>query len=92
LPLTKALNALHLCFFIFSSFELHDNALALHEYTRHERKMATGFDGELNNFQEPELSSLVKLVRCHHGSVYNNTVTDRLCLQNMDGIQQLGSI
>jgi hypothetical protein len=43
------------------NFELHDNALALHEYTRHERKKASGFDGELDNFQEPELSSLVKL-------------------------------
>jgi hypothetical protein len=31
--------------------------------------MASGFDGELDNFQEPELSSLVKLVRLHHGSV-----------------------
>jgi hypothetical protein len=68
LPLTKALNAPHLRIFISSSFELHDNALALHEYTRHERKMATGFDGELDNFQEPELSSLGKLVRFHHGS------------------------
>lgn len=43
------------------NFELHDNALALHEYTRHERKKASGFDGELDNFQEPELSSLVRL-------------------------------
>jgi hypothetical protein len=31
--------------------------------------MASGFDGELDNFQKPELSSLVKLVRVHHGSV-----------------------
>jgi len=48
------------------NFQLHDNALALHDYTRHERKAAAigqgdGFDGELDNFQEPELSSLVKL-------------------------------
>lgn len=43
------------------NFELHDNALALHEYTRHERKKASGFDGELDNFQQPELSSLGKL-------------------------------
>jgi hypothetical protein len=46
---------------------LHDNALALHEYTHDQRKKAhngqgDGFDGELDNFQEPELSSLVKLV------------------------------
>jgi hypothetical protein len=57
----------HTYVFHTCSFELHDNALALHEYTRHERKMASGFDGELDNFQEPELSSLVKLVRVHHG-------------------------
>ena len=71
----KALNTPHLHIFIFS-FELHDNALALHEYTRHERKKAArkaaigqgdGFDGELDNFQEPELSSLVRLVRLYRG-------------------------
>ena len=54
------------------SFQLHDNALALHKYTREQRKMArqgqgNGFDGELDDFQEPELSSLVRLVRLHHG-------------------------
>ncbi|KAI0277926.1 caspase domain-containing protein [Russula aff. rugulosa BPL654] len=43
------------------NFQLHDNALALHEYTRHKRKMHSGFDGEIHNFQTPELSSLVKL-------------------------------
>ncbi|KAH9953158.1 caspase domain-containing protein [Russula dissimulans] len=48
------------------NFQLHYNALALHEYTREERKKAhhgqgDGFDGELDNFQEPELSSLVRL-------------------------------
>lgn len=53
------------------SFQLHDNALALHEYTRDQRKKAhhgkgIGFDGELDNFQEPNLSSIVKLVRLHH--------------------------
>jgi hypothetical protein len=53
----------HLRIFHASSFELHDNALALHEYTRHERKKHSGFDGELDNFQQPELSSLGKLVR-----------------------------
>ena len=42
----------------------------MHEYTRHERKLeasgqAVHFDGELDNFQEPELSSLGKLVRLH---------------------------
>ena len=53
------------------SFQLHDNALALHEYTRDQRKKAhrgqgDGFDGELDNFQEPKLSSLVRLVRLRH--------------------------
>lgn len=48
------------------SFELHSNALALHAYTRDRRKKAhgqdDGFDGEIDNFQQPQLSSLVKLV------------------------------
>jgi len=69
LPLTKALNVPHLRVSYFFSFELHHNALALHEYTRHERKKASGFDGELDNFQQPELSSLGKLVRVHYISV-----------------------
>ncbi|KAI0246856.1 caspase domain-containing protein [Lactifluus subvellereus] len=48
------------------NFQLHYNALALHEYTRDQKKKAargegSGFDGELDNFQEPELSSLVRL-------------------------------
>ena len=61
--------ASYLVFIYFSfSFQLHDNALALHEYTRDQKKRAArgegnGFDGDLDNFQEPELSSLVRLVR-----------------------------
>ncbi|KAI9438731.1 caspase domain-containing protein [Lactarius indigo] len=48
------------------NFQLHDNALELHKYTRYQKKKAThgkrdGFDGELDNFQEPLLSSLAKL-------------------------------
>jgi len=48
------------------NFQLHDNALALHEYTRGQRKKAhhgqgDGFDGELDTFQEPNLSSFVRL-------------------------------
>lgn len=50
---------LHLHLF---SFESHDNHLALHEYTRQQRKKGSDFDGELNNFQAPQLSSLAKLV------------------------------
>jgi hypothetical protein len=50
------------------SFQLHHNALALHEYTLAQRKKAhhgqgDGFDGELDAFQEPQLSSFVRLVR-----------------------------
>jgi len=43
------------------------NCRELHKYTLAERKKAAqgkgqGFDGELNNFQAPQLSSLSKLV------------------------------
>jgi hypothetical protein len=49
------------------SFQLHSNCLALHQFTLEEKKKAArgegpGFDGELNNFQSPQLSSLAKLV------------------------------
>lgn len=48
------------------NFQLHANCRALHNYTLQEKKRAArgegpGFDGELNNFQEPQLSSLAKL-------------------------------
>jgi len=48
------------------NFQLHDNALELHKYTRYQKMMAAhgegeGFDGELDNFQQPVLSSLAKL-------------------------------
>ncbi|KAH8989879.1 hypothetical protein EDB86DRAFT_2831373 [Lactarius hatsudake] len=48
------------------NFELHKNALELHKYTRYQKKNASqgrgdGFDGELDNFQEPQLSSFAKL-------------------------------
>ena len=51
----------------FFSFQLHANIRALHNYTLQEKKKAArgegpGFDGELNNFQAPQLSSLAKLV------------------------------
>jgi hypothetical protein len=53
------------------SFRLHENALALHEYTLQQMALAAQgegkvIDGELDDFQEPELSSLVKLVRFRH--------------------------
>jgi hypothetical protein len=48
------------------NFQLHHNALELHKYTRYQKTKAShgegdGFDGELDNFQEPLLSSLAKL-------------------------------
>jgi hypothetical protein len=48
------------------NFQLHHNALELHKYTRSQKIKAShgegeGFDGELDNFQEPLLSSLAKL-------------------------------
>ena len=51
----------------FFSYQLHANCRALHDYTLLEKKKAArglgpGFDGELNNFQAPQLSSLAKLV------------------------------
>jgi hypothetical protein len=81
----KALNAPHPHIFIFS-FQLHDNALALHEYTRHERKRthlgdADRFDGELDNFQQPELSSLEKLVCSHHVSVFVGSLIAALFIE-----------
>ena len=55
------------CIYTFFSFQLHANCRALHNYTLQEKKKAArgegpGFDGELNNFQAPQLSSLAKLV------------------------------
>jgi len=54
-------------FFFHFSFEMQGNGRALHEYTRMERKKAhrgegSEFDGELDDFTQPELSSLVRLV------------------------------
>ena len=55
------------CINPFYSYQLHANCRALHKYTLQEKKKAArgegpGFDGELNNFQAPQLSSLSKLV------------------------------
>jgi hypothetical protein len=55
------------CIYTFFSYQLHANCRALHEYTLQERKRAArgegpGFDGELNNFQTPQLSGLARLV------------------------------
>jgi hypothetical protein len=53
--------------YTFFSFQLHSNCLALHQFTLQEKKKEArgegpGFDGEFNNFQAPQLSSLAKLV------------------------------
>jgi hypothetical protein len=55
------------CINTFFSYQLHANCRALHKYTLEEKKKAAhgegpGFDGEVNNFQAPQLSSLAKLV------------------------------
>ena len=60
LPISDCINP-------FYSYQLHATCRALHKYTLQEKKKAargegTGFDGELNNFQAPQLSSLSKLV------------------------------
>jgi len=48
------------------NFQLHASCRALHEYTLNEKKKAArgeepSFDGEMNDFQAPQLSSLAKL-------------------------------
>jgi len=45
----------------YVNYALHENARKLHEYTRQQKKGGNDFDGELDNFQEPKLSSLWKL-------------------------------
>ena len=60
LPVSDCINRVY-------SYQLHANCRALHKYTLAEKKKAArgegpGFDGELNNFQAPQLSSLSKLV------------------------------
>jgi hypothetical protein len=52
---------------LFISFQLYENCRELHKYTLDEKKKfaqgeGPGFEGELNNFQSPQLSSLSKLV------------------------------
>ena len=79
--------------FFFFSFTLYENARELHKYTREQKKKGaggegTGFDGELDNFQGPTLSSLSKLVRlgCNFLPLIH---TDLLFGQNMDDIFRL---
>ena len=67
IPTLIRLSAYPIALSSLSSFQLYENCLMLHDYTRAQKKKAaqgegTGFDGELNNFQSPQLSSLSKLV------------------------------
>jgi hypothetical protein len=66
-PLMEITNAKLALSPLFLSFQLYYNACALHVFTRNERKNARGekFDGELDSFQEPQLSSLMRLVCLH---------------------------
>ncbi|KAN0136670.1 Caspase domain containing protein [Lactarius tabidus] len=43
------------------NFELHANSRDLHAYSLKQKKEGVDFDGELDNFQEPKLSSLWRL-------------------------------
>jgi len=50
----------------YVNYQLYENCRLLHEYTRAQKKKAAngdgnGFDGDQNNFQAPQLSSLVRL-------------------------------
>jgi hypothetical protein len=57
-----------MCHYLISSFQLYDNALELHKYTRYQASHGEGdgFDVELDYFKEPVLSSLARLVHIHH--------------------------
>lgn len=64
----------------------------LHEYTRAEKKKAArgegpGFDGELNDFQTPELSSLAKVVSMLF--YLPQASSDGCCDQDMNEVLQL---
>lgn len=59
------------CAIFFFSFTLYENFQDLHKYTREQKKKVArgegvGFDDEIDDFQEPILSSLSKLVRLHY--------------------------
>ncbi|KAN0136650.1 Caspase domain containing protein [Lactarius tabidus] len=73
------------------NFVLHENTLDLHKYTRQQKKKGIDFDGEMDNFQQPKLSSLTKLV----GLCYFWLKLTLICIvfmrliQNMDDILDL---
>jgi hypothetical protein len=64
MPILIRLSGYH--FLPFFSLQLYENCRMLHEYTRTQKKAAQGegydFDGELDDFQAPQLSSLARLV------------------------------
>jgi len=52
------------------NFQIYENCRELHKYTLVEKKKfeqgeGPGFEGEFNNFQSPQLSSLSKLKMSH---------------------------
>ena len=83
---------------LFFSFQLHANHRAQHNYTLQEKKKAAlregpGFDGELNDFQAPQLSSLAKLVSISflfgYCCVSQATDDSECCDQNMNDTVRL---
>ena len=67
IPILIRLSAHPIALSSLFSYQLYENCRELHKYTLVEKKKAaqgegSGFDGELNNFQSPQLSSLSKLV------------------------------
>ena len=67
IPPSIRLSAYSIALSALFSIQLHTNCRELHKYTLAEKKKAAqgrgvGFDGEMNNFQAPQLSSLSKLV------------------------------
>ncbi|KAF8260704.1 hypothetical protein EI94DRAFT_1747690 [Lactarius quietus] len=49
------------CICLYLSSALHENAREPHTYTRQQQKEGNSSDGELDDFQEPKLSSLSKM-------------------------------
>ena len=84
---TRLIIDIRLYLHLFFSHQMHANCRALHEYTLQEKIKAArgegpGFDGELNNFQAPQLGSLAKLVRILLFDLLQSS--DGCCDQNMD--------
>jgi hypothetical protein len=79
------------CIYTFFRFQLHANCRTRHNYILQEKNKAArgegpGFDGGLNDFQAPQLSSLAKLVSILFGYCCLSQASDdsECCDQNMD--------